>query len=497
MIDFSNVNFVYHVTRADGSKEDVTGVRDLDLHVEDGEFVVLTGGSGCGKTTLIRLINGLIPHFYNGTLSGEVLVSGASVKDTPIQTLSEKVGSVFQNPRSQFFNVNTTDEMAFAAENQRRDPEQIRRRIRETADELQIDHLLDRNIFELSGGEKQIVACAGIAVLSPEVIVLDEPSSNLDHQAIGRLAMILKSWKEQGKTIVIAEHRLFYLKDLADRLLLLEGGRIQETYDAEQIQSLTFDDTERLGIRALSLKDVPLGHAPAEVGKDFLILKNFFFAYPDKKHSIHIPELSIPCGLVTAIVGHNGAGKSTLARNVCGLERRCLGVMEYGGKRMKYKERLHNCYVIMQDVNHQLFTESVGDEVMLSMADRRLGEEEKRRRARDILQGLDLDDFFETHPMALSGGQKQRTAIASGVASNKPILIFDEPTSGLDLFHAKQVAAEMKKLKEVGKVVIIITHDYEFTLQCCDFIVEMKAGEVQDSYVLDEHTISKLQGALL
>jgi len=149
--------------------------------------------------------------------------------------------------------------------------------------------------------------------------------------------------------------------------------------------------------------------------------------------------------------------------------------------------------MIMQDVNHQLFTESVGDEVMLSMTDKTIDEDEKEKRAHAILRELDLDIFFETHPMALSGGQKQRTAIASGIASSKPILIFDEPTSGLDLYHMKQVASEILKLKELGKTVLIITHDYEFILQCCDYVLEIEDGQVRDSYPLDDHTIDKLR----
>lgn len=493
MIEFSNVNYEYQITRADGQREDITGVGDINLRIKDGEFIVFTGGSGSGKTTLTRLINGLIPNFYNGELSGKVTVNGVDVNETPISELSEKVGSVFQNPKSQFFNVNTTDEVAFAAENQRRDPEQIQACIRDTAWAMGIDKLLDRNIFELSGGEKQIIACAGVAVLSPDVVVLDEPSSNLDHDAIGRLVNILKRWKSERKTIVISEHRLFYLKELADRLLILKNGRIEYEYDSKQIKELTFDDTKTLGIRTLSLSDVEYRSEGNKATDNFLRLENFNFSYKDKKHSIHIPELYLPTGFVTAIIGHNGAGKSTLARNICGLEKSCKGMMEYGGKRMKYRDRLHNCYMIMQDVNHQLFTESVGDEVMLSMNDRTLTEEDKRNRAHEILKMLDLDSQFETHPMALSGGQKQRTAIASGIASSKPIIIFDEPTSGLDLFHMKQVSDEVKRLRDMGKTVLIITHDYEFILRCCDHIVELKEGLVNDTYPLNDSTIDKLR----
>ena len=196
---------------------------------------------------------------------------------------------------------------------------------------------------------------------------------------------------------------------------------------------------------------------------------------------MHIPRLELPANHIIAIIGHNGAGKSTLARNICGLERKCKGTLIMNGKKLKAKDRLHSCYMIMQDVNHQLFTESVRDEVMLSMTDKLLTDEQKIKKADEILSQLDLLEYANTHPMALSGGQKQRTAIASGVASSKPVIIFDEPTSCLDLAHMKQVSNQLKKLKEIGKTIIVVTHDNEFILSCCDHIVRLENGCVADN----------------
>ncbi|MCR5722556.1 MAG: energy-coupling factor ABC transporter ATP-binding protein [Lachnospiraceae bacterium] len=493
MIEFANTTFKYNVTRADGADEDVAGVMDLNLKIRDGEFVVLTGGSGCGKTTVIRLINGLIPNFYNGELTGTVSLDGIDEKDMSIHEISKMVGSVFQNPRTQFFNVNTTDEMAFAAENQGVEPAKIEMAITAAAQSLDIGDLLNRNIFELSGGEKQIIACAGIDVLSPQIIVLDEPSSNLDHSAIKKLGRVLKEWKKAGKTIIIAEHRLFYLKDLADRMIVMDNGRIKKEFAGDELNRLTYEDCQKLGIRPLSLEDIPLKKAEAKEESEMMEMKNFSFAYKNSRNSVNIPSLSIEKGKVTAIIGYNGAGKSTLVRNICGLEKRYKGTFRYRGKAMNHKDRLHNCYMIMQDVNHQLFTESVIDEVMLSITDRNLSEGDKRKRADEILRKLDLSNVGETHPMALSGGQKQRTAIASGIASGKPIIIFDEPTSGLDFYHMEQVAGEIEKLREIGKTVLIVTHDYEFILKCCDNIVHMENGTVKDTYKLDENSCDKVR----
>ena len=493
MIEFKNVTFAYSSTDADGRAIEQGSINGLDLTIQNGEFVVLTGGSGCGKTTITRLINGLIPHYYNGNLNGEVLINGKSVPDTPIFETAKKVGSVFQNPRSQFFNVNTTDEIAFAAENQCCEPAEISKAITATAASMQIENLLDRNIFELSGGEKQIIACAGINVLSPDIIVLDEPSSNLDSEAIEKLKTVLTDWKSQGKIIVIAEHRLYFLRELADRMLLLDNGRIIEELCANEIKALTFADTERMGIRPLLLSAISYSRESSSRQNETLMLENLMFTYKDGKHGINIPKLELPTRSVIAIIGHNGAGKSTLARNICGLEKKCKGTLTLDCKTFKAKERLKICYMIMQDVNHQLFTESVRDEVMLSMTDKQLADEQKAQKADEILKSLDLLEYADTHPMALSGGQKQRTAIASGIASSKPVIIFDEPTSGLDLAHMKQVAGEILKLRDMGKTVIIVTHDLEFILSCCDHIIRLEKGQVVDNYELNTDTDIRLR----
>ena len=486
MIEIKNVNFRYKGT-------DEGGLHDLSLTIHDGETVLLCGASGCGKTTVGRLINGLIPHYYKGELTGSVIVNGRDIAKTELYDLAGVVGTVFQNPRSQFFAIDTDGEITFGAENIGMPPEEIVSRKNNAAKEMHIERLLDRSIFELSGGEKQIIACASVSVLSPDIIVLDEPSSNLDSSAIEMLKTILADWKSQGKTIIIAEHRLYFLRELADRLLILKDGRIVRELNASQIKALTFTDTEQIGIRPLSLLEIRYPCERASGRNETLTLESFVFTYKDGKHGINIPKLELPAGGIIAIIGRNGAGKSTLARNICGLEKKCKGTLTLGGKTFKAKERLRNCYMIMQDVNHQLFTESVRDEVMLSMTDKQLADEQKAQKADEILKSLDLLEYADTHPMALSGGQKQRTAIASGIASSKPVIIFDEPTSGLDLAHMKQVAGEILKLRDMGKTVIIVTHDLEFILSCCDHIVRLEQGQVIEDYALDKDTCNRLQ----
>lgn len=486
MIEIKNVNFRYK-----GSDEG--SLENLSLTIHYGETVLLCGSSGCGKTTVGRLINGLIPHYYKGELTGSVTVNGRDIAQTELYDLAGVVGTVFQNPRSQFFAIDTDGEITFGAENIGMPPEDIVSRKNDVAREMHIERLLDRSIFELSGGEKQIIACASVSVLSPDIMVLDEPSSNLDSSAIEKLKAILADWKSQGKTIIIAEHRLYFLRELADRMLLLDNGRIVKELQADEIRALTFADTERMGIRPLSLTDVTYTRENVSKHNEMLTLENFVFTYKDGKHGINIPNLELPTNSIIAIIGHNGAGKSTLARNICGLEKKCKGVMKLGGKTLKAKDRLKNCYMIMQDVNHQLFTESVRDEVMLSITDKQITDTEKTHRSDEILAQLDLSEYSDKHPMALSGGQKQRTAIASGIASSKPFIIFDEPTSGLDLAHMKQVAGEILKLRDMGKTIFIVTHDLEFILSCCDHIVRLEKGQAVENYELNKDTDIRLR----
>lgn len=448
--------------------------------------MLLCGPSGCGKTTVTRLINGLIPHYYKGELTGSVIVNGRDIAKTELYELAGVVGTVFQNPRSQFFAIDTDGEITFGAENIGMPPEEIVSRKNNTAKEMHIERLLDRSIFELSGGEKQIIACASVSVLSPDIIVLDEPSSNLDTEAIEKLKAVLTEWKSQGKTIVIAEHRLYFLCELADRMLILENGKITKELNKAEIKALTISDTERMGVRPMMLPEIYCSHQNTDIQGDVLLLEDFRFTYKDGKHGINIPRLQLPANRIIAVIGQNGAGKSTLARNICGLERKCKGTLTMNGKKLKTKDRLHNCYMIMQDVNHQLFTESVRDEVILSMTDKSLTDEQKAQKADEILVQLDLAEYADTHPMALSGGQKQRTAVASGIASSKPIIIFDEPTSGLDLAHMKQVSDELKKLRDMGKTVIVVTHDNEFILSCCDHVVRLENGCVAENCLIEK-----------
>ena len=469
LIEFQNVTFTYQSTDRE------SGVYNLNLTIPDGEVVLLCGESGCGKTTLTRLINGLAPEYYNGQLSGQVLINGKKTATTPLHELSKIVGSVFQNPRSQFFTVDTTGEIAFGCENIGLPKEEIYQRIGQVSGELKIQKLLDRSLFALSGGEKQKIACASVSAMEPEIFVLDEPSSNLDVATISDLREVVAKWKAMGKTIIVAEHRLYYLMGVADRVVYMKDGRISKDMSVTDFANLPETQLQEMGLRSLHPSFATA--LPQVTVKDKTIqLVNFHFSY-GKTEAVNIPQLVVPQGGIVGVLGNNGAGKTTFAKCLCGLEKSAQGFLRVGNDSLNAKQRLQKCYMVMQDVNHQLFTESVEDEILLSLP----GENENadKQQAGEILENLNLLQFGKLHPMSLSGGQKQRVAIGSAIASDKEVLVFDEPTSGLDYHHMIEVARNLIALSKMGKTLFIITHDPELIAQCCNYFMFIEHGKIK------------------
>jgi energy-coupling factor transport system ATP-binding protein len=497
-ISLKNISFSYSDSLDDAI------LKNLNLEIRSGECVVLAGESGCGKTTISKLINGLIPHYHSGTMDGDVLLGGKNTSDMTLTEISRVVGSVFQNPRSQFFNIDTDCELAFGCENLGMNPEEIKQRVENVVQEFHLEHLLGRSIFNLSGGEKQKIACASVSATGPEIFVLDEPSANLDLKTIADLKEIVSRWKKAGKTVVIVEHRLYYLRDVADRICYVKDGQIAHEWTPAELEAKGAEYASSLGLRCMNLEMLNVrdgvilsvvrqAHQPCNVTTSdginvttgdknnviaseakqsiakSIVFTNLTFAY-HKKHSIlDIDRLELPCGQITALIGHNGAGKSTLAQVLCGLQ---------GSWRQKRAARKCGTYLIMQDVNHQLFTESVLDEVLLGM------KPQDENLALEILEGLNLKQYADNHPMALSGGQKQRVAIGSGISSGCDVVVFDEPTSGLDYRQMLAVSATLKKLAASGKTLLVITHDPEFILNSCQSVIRMERGKIADQYLL-------------
>lgn len=464
MVELKNVSLRY------GSEESgaelLSSLSDVSLTVQDGEFVLLTGPSGCGKTTILRLINGLIPHFYPGVVKGSVTIDGQSVQERELYETAAQVGTVFQNPRSQFYNVDTTGELAFGCENRGLPEREIYERIDDTVYRFHLEKLMDRNIFRLSDGEKQKIACASVDVSGTEIILLDEPSANMDVASTMALRELIQLWKHQSKTIIAAEHRIAYLWDLIDRAVILREGRIVRELGGEEKNRLTGETLAAMGLRSITQEAPDQIELPVCKEDDReIILRDFRFTYPGAGQPVFdFPELRLAAGEITAITGTNGAGKTSFLSCLCGLEKRCRGSLELNGKQYDRKARQKLCFMVMQDTGNQLFTESVLDEVLISLPK---GTPDEKERAVEILKQLDLDGFLDRHPQSLSGGQKQRLAIACALASGRKILLLDEPTSGLDYAHMMETAALLRQLQGMGATILVVTHDCELIRACC------------------------------
>lgn len=441
-------------------------LKGINLNIKKGECILLCGRSGCGKSTLLKLMNGIIPEFYDGDISGSVMVNGMNTFTTPIYKLSKNEGSVFQNPKTQFYTTNTTDEIAFGLENYGIEREVINKRIKEVEKELHLENLMNKNIFNLSGGEKQKIAIASIYALNPEIFILDEPSSSLDIKSMKELSLTIKKLKSLGKTIIIAEHRLWYLKDIVDRAIYLEDGKIIREYSMDEIENLSEDERMRTGLRHSDYKAIERFDNFETSNKGTLLeLKNLIFKR-NTKIILSIEDLKFCYGNIIGIVGENGIGKSTLAKIICGLYKENKGKLLKDDENLNIKSRLNESLLIMQEVNYQLFTDSVKDEIVLTS-------NIKDDYVLDTwLKDMELKNISDRNPHTLSGGQKQRVIILSALLSDKKILFFDEPTSGLDYRNMKIVAKNIKKVKEEDKLILIISHDVEFLESVCDKVID-------------------------
>ena len=464
MIQFQNVSAAIQGSRI---------LDNINLAVNDGEFVLLCGESGCGKTTLTRLVNGLIPHFVKDVeIDGTVTVEGLDIAKSPMYKIAESVGSVFQNPKTQFFNTDSSAEIAFGLENIGADWDSMHKRVAKTISDLEIETLVDRSVFSLSGGEKQLLAFASVYAMNPQIYVLDEPSANLDHEAMGKLRRILEIVKKGGHTVLIAEHRLSYLSGLADRIVYLKAGRIEKEFTAAEFAVLSESERTAMGLRSICSEEIKIPERTFMQLNASLAVRNLSMK---RKKRLILNDLSLSAnnGDIIGIVGKNGSGKSTFCSSLCGLLPTASGEVIFHGRKLSRSARTKQFGMVMQDVNHQLFSDSVKNECLSANPSATDNE------IRELLSSFDLLDCIDRHPLTLSGGQRQRLAICQAILGKKKLLIFDEPTSGLDFRHMCQVTEWMKQLAQRGYILFVVTHDYEFLNRACNCYIQI--GQFDES----------------
>ena len=439
-------------------------LKDISLNVKKGECVLFTGKSGSGKSSIINSINGLAVRYDGATIEGTIRIDNRDVRNLRLYEISGLVSSVFQNPKTHFFNINTTLELLFYLENIGLSKKQMDERLNDMLDIFPIKHLLNRDIFKLSGGEKQILCIAASYISGTEIIVLDEPSSNLDEENIIIIKGMLTKLKNKGKTLIISEHRIYYLMDIIDRVFLIQDGKIQREYTKIDFMKIPSKKLNELGVRDKSKTKLVV---PEIQKKGNFEVRNIEFKFNGVDNKLLFKNIFFEMGKIYGIVGTNGLGKSTLLRCLIGCERKSKDEIYLDGKRLSKTDRLKISSLVMQDVNHQLFTDSVINEVSLGTKNI------KNRHIEDILRKLDLYELKDRHPMSLSGGQKQRVAIASVLCKNSQLLFFDEPTSGMDYYNMMNISHIINECKSDNKIIFIVSHDQEFLNSITDYVIHL------------------------
>ena len=460
--------------------------------IQKGRCVVLCGGSGCGKSTLLRCINGLIPQFYEGELKGYCRLDGRNTDGLSIGEIGELTASVFQDPRSQFFTVNSSNEVAFGLENHGLPQDGIRRRVDEAFRVFHLERLKDRNVYELSSGERQLVSILSAWAMDTDIFLLDEPTANLDFAATRQLKTILLALKKQGKTLLLSEHRLYYLADIADEYWVMEGGEIKGKYTAAEANAFSDEQRKALCLRTLDLAQiaVPEKKTLPEATPTALTISDVRYTYGGKTgDTLSGVSFSVREHEIVGLVGANGCGKTTLGKLIAGLYKPSGGQIFLLGKTQKPKRLQKQALFIMQEVEFQFFTNSVLHE--LQYGHTVTPEFEEKTEA--LLKDMGMWECRERHPFSLSGGQMQKLTLMMAYLSEKPIVVLDEPTAGQDAESLERCAALIREMRR-EKTVLIITHDLELIASACDRCIGLSDGRAEAEFpVRSEHELQAVR----
>jgi energy-coupling factor transporter ATP-binding protein EcfA2 len=499
MIELRNITYAYP-NQAKPVLENIT------LTVTPGEFLLVVGPSGAGKSTLLRCFNGLVPHFYGGKIQGQAQVGGRDPINLGPRGMSDLVGFVFQDPEAQFVTEQVEDELAFAMENHNFAQAKMRRRVEEVLDQLSMVHLRARRIDTLSGGERQRVAIGSVLTLQPAILVLDEPTSQLDPQAAEEILTTLQKLNHDlGLTIIISEHRLERVAQYADRICYVPGhGQPLLTGLPRQVLSQVdlAPPLAQLG-RALNWQPLPLtikeGHpfaaelksrlkhnppaaneTPEKVrvaANPVITLKNVRYRYEGYTEALKEINLALHRGERVALMGRNGSGKSTLLKNIVGLLRPQQGRVNILGRDTRQTDLLditRRVGFVPQNPGRLLFHETVAEELAFTRHAHQLPPTDFA----DLLQSLGLAELTQAYPRDLSSGERQRVALAAILAAEPEILLLDEPTRGLDYQNKVLLTRILNDLSGRGITIIMATHDVELVAHCADRVIIMGEGQV-------------------
>ncbi len=468
MIEMDHFSFTYG-----GATQPV--LKDVSFRVKEGEFVIVVGLSGSGKSTLCRALNGLIPHFYGGNVTGTVTVDGQETRTSSTAKLANTIGMVFQDPENQLVMTNVENEMAFGMENLALAKKDMTERISYYSRYFDVERFFKRFIPELSGGEKQKVALASVLAMKPKYIVLDEPTSQLDEETAALFLDFLHQLnREQGVAIILIEHRLERCLRFARRIVFMEEGRI--TADGSPGEVLPSLKSKGL-IADFSRNVKENGHSDV-----ILSARNLHFAYGPTPILQNL-DLDVMGHEVVAIVGANGSGKSTLLKHLNGLLRPKQGSVELFGKdiaKSTTASMAKEIGYLGQNPNNYLFEDTLQKELEFTLKNLKIPKEQWAERMDWALGVLDLERFRHSFPRDLSCGQRERAALASVIVGKPKILILDEPTRGMDYWNKMKLAAILESLKGQGMTTILVTHDYRFVAEHANRVLLLSDGQLSD-----------------
>lgn len=463
-------------------------LHDVSLTLERGELLLVAGTSGCGKTTLIRCINGLIPRSYKGELDGRVFLHGQEVTGLPLSRISQIAGTVLQDPERQILGAHVSTEVAFGLENLGLPREEIVQRVDETLDYLGISHLRDRETFYLSGGEKQKIALAGVLAMRPSILLLDEPLASLDPASAQEALALFRRLVDEGVSILLVEHRVEDVLGIhPDRVLFMEEGRItysgsldgmEEVADYRQVKlpaPVVIQRAAAEPLPTLELAIKPDGRKP------LVTFESVSFAYEENGPTvIHDVNLTIRRGDIAALLGPNGAGKTTLVKHAIGLLKPRRGRVLVEGRdteEMSVAQIAHTLGYVFQSPSHMLYAPTVREE--LAFGPRNLGysEEAVVEGVAEAIESVNVRGLEDYPPLALSFGQQKRVSIGAILAMRSKILVMDEPTAGQDYWNYTAFMDSVLQMPGFAAM-LFITHDLDLAICYANRIILMHEGRI-------------------